>query len=495
MPEMLERRELLAVDVTFGDIYVERAVRGALMSEPIATAIKVTDVDMLQLKTLYLDSNLITNLTGLPYATNLQTLVLRPGNVAQAGQLGAAGAGALLPLQGRTSLQTLVLAGTNINPAAFSVLSSLTSLTTLDLSRNGLTSLSSLPSNLNSVRNLDLSYNKLNLADPADLPGDRLETVASLKLYGNNDPVATTDQSFNPYHLRGLLIDYDLPPVGVEKANSLPTLAAALHYSPVEIYEYIYNNIQYQAYDGMMKGAFATFNTHAGNAWDQSALLLELLKESYSGTVYGTAALAPAIIGVRATAPEASVAKLVGTVDGVAAEFLLDAPGIGGDPALNADRSGGNITFDHAFVQVTLPAPGGTTQFRLDPSWKLKEYYSSVATPLLASLPFNRTEYISTLRTDLAVEWYEKEALEYLAQYAPGKSLAEVGYDGVIKPRRKRPCSAGTRISMQSIAPLHSSETLEVCGSKEAKLASSRRENRIAFRFPLAENEVLLGTS
>ncbi|MFH1231327.1 MAG: transglutaminase-like domain-containing protein, partial [Planctomycetota bacterium] len=59
----------------------------------------------------------------------------------------------------------------------------------------------------------------------------------------------------------------------------LKELAKELEYDPVKIYNWVYENVEYEDwYFGSQKGAYGTYLTKRGNAWDQCSLLIALLR-------------------------------------------------------------------------------------------------------------------------------------------------------------------------------------------------------------------------
>ncbi len=60
--------------------------------------------------------------------------------------------------------------------------------------------------------------------------------------------------------------------------EEIAALAQALHWSPVEIYGWVTNNIKSEWYWGLMKGAEETLHQRSGNDADQAALLVALLR-------------------------------------------------------------------------------------------------------------------------------------------------------------------------------------------------------------------------
>ncbi|MCI5137171.1 MAG: hypothetical protein D3922_01860, partial [Candidatus Electrothrix sp. AR1] len=68
---------------------------------------------------------------------------------------------------------------------------------------------------------------------------------------------------------------------GTEKPkDDLVQLALKLDYNPVKIFNWVYENIEFEDYELSRKGARSTYYTGRGNEWDQSSLLLTLLRIS-----------------------------------------------------------------------------------------------------------------------------------------------------------------------------------------------------------------------
>jgi hypothetical protein len=207
------------------DADLEQAVRESL-GLPARTPVGRSWLS--QLTTLSADANLIGSLEGLQYATNLRSLKLWPSDWSIA-PAGLAGADPLAPLAGLTHLSDVSLAR-------------------LGLSNSEIDVLAGLPG----PRALDLRYNEItDLAALAPAAG-----IESLLVYGN--PIVDFSA------MRGKLVDLDVRPGDPEKAETIGQLAAALGYSPVRMYEYVYNNFEYEAYAGLLKGTQATLETRAG---------------------------------------------------------------------------------------------------------------------------------------------------------------------------------------------------------------------------------------
>ena len=66
----------------------------------------------------------------------------------------------------------------------------------------------------------------------------------------------------------------------------ITALATALGNDPLRIYEWVVNNVEYEPYFGLRRGAQMTLLDRSGNDWDQSALLGALLKAAGFSPTY-----------------------------------------------------------------------------------------------------------------------------------------------------------------------------------------------------------------
>ena len=139
---LLSQNTTLAQDpVVFVDPKLKSSVEEALFVED------PTPTDMLYLPSLKAESKGITNLSGLEYASNLQTLSLLNNQISD-----------LSPLSGLVNLQWLSLRKNPIGD--LSPLSGLSSLKYLSLSQTGIRDLSGL-SGLNTLETLDCHLNRI----------------------------------------------------------------------------------------------------------------------------------------------------------------------------------------------------------------------------------------------------------------------------------------------------------------------------------------------
>jgi len=366
----------------FDDADVEDAVRDAL---GIQADTPVTPQDALDLTSLSIDSNVVSSLGGLEFATNLETLTLSPTDFSADGDLSS-----LAPLSGLEHLETLTIQGGGVDSAELATLGSVPPLQSLDLRYNELT-------DLDAISNLPL--------------------LKTLSVYGNPLDDVTA--------LAGTLIDVDLTPVDLHKAKTVDELAAAFHHLPIPMFEYVLNNFEFEIYDGSMKGSQAVLETMAGNDWDIASLLSDMLNASGVATRY---------VDGRVEASLGQLNTLVGTANAQAGIDALLRAGLNpevvslpGDPE---DNNG--IRFDHLWLEAQLQLPGQPAEWMmLDATWKNRKVRPGI--PDIQSLvPFDEAGYLSQVREESIVEFYRDQVSDYLQNNLPGTTVADVSRLGTI---------------------------------------------------------------
>ena len=156
------------------------------------------------------------------------------------------------------------------------------------------------------------------------------------------------------------------PPVPLDQAEAVTDLAAALYYRPEKIFEHVRNTVRYEPYAGSMKGAQGVVATQAGNAWDQAALLVNLLDEAgvYSRFVTAQVEVEPQ-----------TVMDWLGVTDPGAAGSVLANADLNSVQVYTGDDLTG-IRFDHVWVEALLPhGPGGDAWLAMDPAWKFRDLH------------------------------------------------------------------------------------------------------------------------
>ena len=214
--------------------------------------------------------------------------------------------------------------------------------------------------------------------------------------------------------------------------KEIAELARSLNWSPVEIYEYVKNNIETEWYWGSMKGAEETLRQKSGNDADQAALLVALLRASGfpSRYVRGTIEFFPGIEKVK---------NLTGIDDpnGIAAFFQKS--GIPFQPVISGGRIV-NFQVEHIWVESRIPYSNyrgalidehGKTWLGLDTTIKVNNYQYSGQYDIAGNLSMAglRDEYLTSndLREPLL---FIKDRIQSFLQDRP-----ELSYAGFLRKR------------------------------------------------------------
>jgi|GEM_PF-2337795 len=94
-------------------------------------------------------------------------------------------------------------------------------------------------------------------------------------------------------------LPYLRPAAEVRFTLELAALARELNYDPVQIFNYVSQNIALESYELSRKGSQATFLTKRGNSWDQCTLLITLLRLSGIPARYGIVTSEDPQLGAR----------------------------------------------------------------------------------------------------------------------------------------------------------------------------------------------------
>ena len=371
----------------------------------------LTTTDMANLSTLYVDSSQIHTLNGLSTATNLKTLELVPSDFSKPANLTT-----LFPLQNLAHLTSLTLQGCGITDATLAAVPS-----------------TSFPA----LQSLDLRYNTVNVI-PSNIAS--LPILSNLSLYGN--PLAGTPRS-GLANLAGKLVNIDLPPDHPQLATSVADLAAALYYLPIEEFTYVSNSIAYQPYQGSMKGPVAVIQTKSANDWDTDALLQGLFAQSSATPLpqYATGQVQENVqtvmkwLGVKTPASAYEVLFYAGLRPsfGTVSYNSSNQP-VFTSVAVSQANTAPYLSFDHTWLQETVTVSGtGSKTYSLDPSWKFADFQPGLP-DLLDKVAFNQSGYLSSVTSQLAYEYYETQVRQYLATNNPSMTIADVAYQGPIRP-------------------------------------------------------------
>ncbi|MCK5607256.1 transglutaminase domain-containing protein, partial [Candidatus Pacearchaeota archaeon] len=166
-------------------------------------------------------------------------------------------------------------------------------------------------------------------------------------------------------------------------------LARGLKNDPNLIFKYVYNHIDHIPMHGSVKGAYMTLMDGFGNSYDQSSLLVALLRESgYTASfVYGF--IYPDL---------ATVMNWFGTQDEDTINEILSDSGIVGWVWKPSDLSGEYVVKTHVWVKVNING----TDYLLDPSLKAYEYTDGIN--LQTATGYNESTFLSSVLTNATVQ-------------------------------------------------------------------------------------------
>jgi RHS repeat-associated protein len=209
-------------------------------------------------------------------------------------------------------------------------------------------------------------------------------------------------------------------------------LTRTLHQNPIELFEFVRNQIQTEFYYGAMKGARETLRQKKGNDLDQASLLIALMRASGVPARYvrGTAALGDEQARLWTTMTSAP-----------AVAELLTRAGI----PFDARQQGGAIRgFDveHVWVEAYVSysnyrgAPldaTGRAWIPLDPSMKASDVSRAVdaAAEMKLDADAIASEYLSDLQSLSPLDFYKKKIADYLVQ--SGRTLEEASIKRTVR--------------------------------------------------------------
>ena len=216
------------------------------------------------------------------------------------------------------------------------------------------------------------SRRRITVTPRADDRYDEGDETVVLKLGATDQVLAAPDAASATVVIR------DQPPV------EDPLAAAA------EAFEWVHNNVKFDPYFGLMKGAVATEQTRSGNAWDQAELLLSKLKDIKTGQ--GVPAIDAGVGWGRVRAQSEEVARWLDVDTAEAAWNVLATARL--EPSSNDGDE--TLTFNHAWV---LLHGLGDDPVVLDPSWKYLTGGMRERAEEWEPLPFQLGEYLDPIDT------------------------------------------------------------------------------------------------
>lgn len=241
----------------------------------------------------------------------------------------------------------------------------------------------------------------------------------------NPDPVPAEAQSCG-------YTDDDLRETAdIQITSEIRELAAKLEYSPVRIFEYVANNIQYEPYKGSLKGAMGTLVAGGGNSTDQASLLIALLRASNIPARY--------VKGNIRFDNDPRALRWIGAKDYPGARAILV------QGKVDATNTATSLSISsHVWVEACVPYthyrganidPLGQRWIPLDPSFKDKTYQQGIST----SVDFDYDNYMSERGNELPHEAYGlqvESAIKALAPNYGNNTIGDVPYKGRQIPLR-----------------------------------------------------------
>ena len=227
----------------------------------------------------------------------------------------------------------------------------------------------------------------------------------------------------------------------VQITTEISNLAASLNYSPAKIFQYVYQNIQFEPYYGSLKGSVGALVSKNGNATDQSSLLIALLRASNIPARFVKGQID--VVDATSDAQGGRIAKWVGAKSYVGAAAII---GQGQNPAVitmnNSSSQPIGLSLTHVWVEACVPYAHyrGTQQdatgyrwIPLDASFKDINYQAGIVT----SVDFDYTGYLAHRNNTLANEYYANQILPIIqasgvAPNGTNNTLNDVPYLGVL---------------------------------------------------------------
>jgi subtilisin family serine protease len=204
----------------------------------------------------------------------------------------------------------------------------------------------------------------------------------------------------------------------------IQALAESLDYDPRKIYEYVRNRVHYQPYFGATRTAQSVLLENTGNDFDQSTLLIALLRVSDIPARYGYG-----IIDL----PLEDLLNLLNVDSLSAAISVVTAAGIPYRIVANGTR----VWLKHCFVKAYVPVAFYRGAIRDDKNkvWisfapAYKRYEITEAFDVITEMDFNALEffeeYIKNGRTIDPMILYRQKIEDYLAGHHPGMTYESI---------------------------------------------------------------------
>ena len=182
---------------------------------------------------------------------------------------------------------------------------------------------------------------------------------------------------------------------------SITELARSLRYHPDLIYQFVRNNIEFYPTWGVQKGAFGAILDNQGNPFDQSALMVALLRASGFEASYVRGVVRLSAQNVKDwygldTSDACAVANVLG--QGQIPIYALNATAAGPCPGA-APRALTNIAVEHIWVKVKIDG----AWYSFDPSYKPHSFKTGIDLADASITGYSPASYLSSALSGAAV--------------------------------------------------------------------------------------------
>ena len=216
----------------------------------------------------------------------------------------------------------------------------------------------------------------------------------------------------------------------VQFTQDIIDLATQLNHSPVKIYEWVRNNIEFVPTYGSIQGADMCLQSKQCNDIDTASLLIALLRTSNLPAKYAYGTI------------DVPIEKAMNWVGGftdarAAANFIAS-----GNVPVSMLNSGGTIKalrLEHVWVETYIPY-GNYRGAMMDDSLKtwvpmdgsFKQYTYTNGFDITAAVPFSQDAYLGQVQSQNALHYYQSQIQNYLDANMPDTSIIDVkGYRGI----------------------------------------------------------------
>ncbi len=211
--------------------------------------------------------------------------------------------------------------------------------------------------------------------------------------------------------------------IEVQLTPEIRAKAQELGNSPVKIYEWVRNNVEFIPTWGSIQGAQMTLLTKQGNAFDTASLLIALLRAAGIHARYVTGTI------------ELPIDKIMNWAGGFSdPQASLTFIASGGVP-VKAGLSSGKITkaqLEHVWVEAYLPYGNyrGATKDQSISTWipldaSFKQYSIVAGFDVTTLVSFSRDSYLSNVNNQNSLHYYQSKIQAYLDATMPDKSIVD----------------------------------------------------------------------